>query len=444
MTTGMIMGTKEGIIIRYGIFNLTRDWYDCNYYDRPTNSSHEERRCEKGVRREWQYMVEFDFDNKGEDCNSNGCESFIELIPESEIKKYLSKNNGLGIIKKHFGELIKRNLNDAENFEVDWDIFCKDFERKPCIANINIANEENCNYFNISVDEPENSNLNVLFLMAITGCKDNNLIRKLLTKNSNAVNDHNIVSYMGENWMYGNNFYKYFMIAAPDLFFTIDPVILRLFIRNTKDKKLICLGGDDEYCMDDFDEYDGLYPVIRLLQRQEASTIMRFLQKQKSDESKKAFLIIPQVKVILEESLYVVAKLLGEVYKHGVQHVLLSNGIGSAVSEDVLRFARIQFESKNTEEIFNSTFFVFSTTDDDFDHCRTTMLGLMFDSLNEDNRDSFLWYMKMYMKNKSEHNNDLSLPLVNSVLDDVLPISKPFSWSYSCESFCNWEYYDWN
>jgi hypothetical protein len=127
MTTGMIMGTKEGIIIRYGIFNLTRDWYDCNYYDHPTNSSHEERRCEKGVRREWQYMVEFDFDNKGEDCNSNGCESFIELIPESEIKKYLSKNNGLGIIKKHFGELIKRNLNDAENFEVDWDIFCKDF-----------------------------------------------------------------------------------------------------------------------------------------------------------------------------------------------------------------------------------------------------------------------------------------------------------------------------
>jgi len=135
---------------------------------------------------------------------------------------------------------------------------------------------------------------------------------------------------------------------------------------------------------------------------------------------------------------------LGEVYKHGVQHVLLSNGIGSAVSEDVLRFARIQFESKNTEEISNSTFFVFSTTDDDFDHCRTTMLGLMFDSLNEDNRDSLFWYMKMYMKNKSEHNNDLSLPLVNSVLEDVLPISKPFSWSYSCESFCNWEYYDWN
>jgi hypothetical protein len=121
---------------------------------------------------------------------------------------------------------------------------------------------------------------------------------------------------------------------------------------------------------------------------------------------------------------------LGEVYKHGVQHVLLSNGIGSAVSEGVLRFARIQFESKNTEEIFNSTFFVFSTTDDDFDHCRTTMLGLMFDSLNEDNRDSLFWYMKMYMKNKSEHNNDLSLPLVNSVLDDVLPISKPVSWSY--------------
>jgi hypothetical protein len=53
-------------------------------------------------------MVEFDFD-KGED-DTDGCESFIELIPESKIKSFLSENNASRIIKKHFGELIKRGF----------------------------------------------------------------------------------------------------------------------------------------------------------------------------------------------------------------------------------------------------------------------------------------------------------------------------------------------
>ena len=261
----------------------------------------------------------------------------------------------------------------------------------------------------------------------ITGCKDRNLIRKLLTKNSSAINDHYICGYSEDDeWIQDKNFYADFMDAAPDSFLTIDPAILRLLLKSTENKKLICFGGDDHgdddheiiEMIDDYvsgEEYDGLYPVIR------------FLQRQDSDENNRAFLIIPQVKVILEESLYVVSKLLGEVYKHGLQHVLLSHGIGSAVSEDVLRFAKIQFESKNTKEIFNSTFFVFSTTDnrdDHSNHCRMTLLGLMFKSLNEDNRGGFLWYMNIYMKNRSDHDDSI-LSLVNSVLDDVLPTSTP-------------------
>ena len=404
-------GIKDGIIIKYGRFNSGTNNHDCDSYDCC---------CAKGGRLEWKYMVEFDFDKGEDDCyEPDGCESFIELIPENKIRNYISENC---IIKKHFGYLIRRNFIDAENFDVDWDMFCKDFERMPCIANINIARPQGrrCNYFNCPTDGHADSNLSVLFLVMITGCKDRNLIRKLLTKNSSAINDHYICGYSEDDeWIQDKNFYADFMDAAPDSFLMIDPAILRLLLKSTENKKLICFGGDDHgdddheiiEMIDDYvsgEEYDGLYPVIR------------FLQRQDSDENNRAFLIIPQVKVILEESLYVVSKLLGEVYKHGVQHVLLSKGIGSAVSEDVLRFAKIQFESNNTEEIFKSTCFTFSCIDNRYDHC--TLLGLMFKSLNEDNRGSFLWYMHMYMKNRSDHDDSI-LSLVHSVLDDVLPTS---------------------
>ena len=410
-------GIKDGIIIKYGRFNSGTNNHDCVSSDCC---------CAKGGRLEWKYMVEFDFDKGEDDCyEPDGCESFIELIPENKIRNYISENC---IIKKHFGYLIRRNFIDAENFDVDWDMFCKDFERMPCIANINIARPQGrrCNYFNCPTDGHADSNLSVLFLVMITGCKDRNLIRKLLTKNSSAIYDHFIYPYVEDDVLIrGENFFKDFMRAAPDSFLMIDPVILRLLLKSTEDEKLICFGGEVRVRIDGLDyisedEYDGLYPVIRFLQRQETSTIMRFLQRQESDENNKAFLIIPQVKVILEESLYVVSKLLGEVYKHGVQHVLLSKGIGSAVSEDVLRFAKIQFESNNTEEIFKSTCFTFSCIDNRYDHC--TLLGLMFKSLNEDNRGSFLWYMHMYMKNRSDHDDSI-LSLVHSVLDDVLPTS---------------------
>ena len=387
---------KDGVIVGYDCFN------SCD--------------CDMGICQQWNYMVRFpmgDGSDNNDNNNDNDDSSFLELVPEGELVHHLSENNAYFLVKKHWGKLIevhdgddnddlfgdhdenrarilrgcKRFIEDTTGaYAVDWDVFLAELNRVPKIASINILSGGN--YFGFSYDAYDDPCMNVLFLAVITECPSN-VIEKLLEFYSKAIDNH----FIGQHEYKG--FYEEWMLVNPEGFFNIDPEILRVLLQHTK--------NDEEAISFRYDENEfGWAPINQFLQRYQASIT--------PDNN---VVISPHVKVILEESCYVVSQLLAKEFMSR-KSVLSSVEDGAGVGSLVLRFA-LECAAKNIEKCFNSKIRLY-----DYDggcHIYKSLLEIMIEYLGDDvdNRDLFHRYMKVYM---TESNND-SISLVNCVLDSL-------------------------
>jgi hypothetical protein len=400
---------KDGVIVGYDCFNS----------------------CDRdmGICQQWNYMVRFPMrdgsnsnNNDNDNNDNNDDSSFLELVPEGKLVDHLSENNAYFLVKKYWGKLIeehdgddnddligdhdenrarilqgcKRFIEDTTGaYAVDWDVFLADLNRVPKLASINILSEGN--YFGFSYDAYDDPCMNVLFLAIVTECP-NNVIEKLLEFYLEAIDNHFIDQHEYKG------FYEEWMLANPEGFLNIDPEILRDLLEHTKNtEEAICFGYDEN-------EF-GLAPINQFLQRYQASIT--------PDNN---VVISPHVKVILEESCYVVSHLLAQEFISG-KSMLSSIEDGGGVGSLVLRFA-LECAAKNTDKCFNSNIKLY-----DYDggcDLYKSLLEIMLEYLEDDvdNRDLFHRYMKVYM---TESNND-SISLVNCVLDSLPKQNNIYFW----------------